>query len=304
MLKGNSALGVAGQIDEVSVVPPWRWDQALPDLAFSAETESGGGAQRRAEESHPFSGAGKLLLAVTMAEFGARIPNLLSEYIPVRRSHRNAARTGSLRWLSGDLRLSIDDALNLVLSSGDGASALALLEFLERQEVDLVEGARSIVDRTGLDSTRVFGAEGSDESWGEGLVGTTTPRDLSVLLTRAYTAGAGSSAVHASGIDAEISRRVLGWMDSVFEPAGLASALPGYGPNRVRHWTLSGWESVPAGAKEGSTSVLIAQSSHAGWFCVAAHHPAWEKAAGTASPRDVSAAFGTLGLSAYFHGNL
>src|SRR5699024_7398558 len=164
---------VAGQIGEVSVVPPWCWDKELPDLAFSVENGRGEKAQHRAKESHPFAGAGKLLLAFTVAKFGVEIPTLLSEYIPVHRSHRRAARTGSLRWLSGDLRLSVDDALNLVLSSGDGACALALLEFLERQNVDLVEGARFMVNQIGLSSTRVLGTENSNESWGEGLVGTT-----------------------------------------------------------------------------------------------------------------------------------
>lgn len=294
---------VAAQMAEVAVLPVSRWHHDLPNLTFSVEVERGERIQHRAEESHPFAGSGKLLLALTIADLGAKTPTLLTENLPVSLSHRRGARTGSLRLLSGDLSLSVDDALNLVLSSGDGASALALLEFFERESVDLAETAREIVNRVGLDSTTVLGTEDSDESWGEGLVGTTTPKDLSSLLARLYAAVDKSNSADSPRVNAETSLRVLGWMRSVFEPGGLASALPGYGPHRTQHWTTSGWESVPAGKMEGCTSVLITHSINAGWVCIAAHHPAWKKTPGVNSARDVSAVFGSLGLSAYLNEN-
>ena len=141
---------------------------------------------------------------------------------------------------------------------------------------------------------------GVEGSTGEMFRGTTTTQDLLSLLTQLC-----SSMTEERDQQAKISPQaacsVLRWMRNVFEPGGLASALPGHGPYRVPYWTVAGWESLPQGEEQGCSSVLIAHSDHAGWVSVAAFHPAWETCDSASSPRGVSAALGTLGLSAYLN---
>lgn len=296
---GSTTLLAAENIDEVAILPSSRWHQAMPKLAFSVDSELGGKIGWRAEKVHPFAGVGKLFFALVIADLSHEYPNLLEESISVCQSHRRGAHTGPLRLHTGDARLTIDDALNLVLSSGDGASVLALLEFFEHGDIDLVERGWTLVEQAGLRSTTIRGTEDLDNSWGEGLEGTTTPMDLTVLLHWLCAPGAKHRSVDPRGGKSKNCQQVFSWMHRVFEPGGLASSLPGHGPNRVKHWTVSGWETVNAGAVEGSTSVLITQSPHAGWLYATAYHSAWGTEAGSLSARDVSAAFGTLGLSAY-----
>lgn len=293
-------------VTAVRVLPASQWSRELPDLAFAVETQEGGRTVARGTQTHPLAGAGKLFLGLTVAEITTRRPDLRSMTLPVRNRHRQGARTGTLRMLSGEMSLSLDDAVNLVFSTGDGASALALLEFLEMQGVDVVHTARELVARLGMNNTRITAAEREDDSWGEGLTGVTAPEDLLVLLNQLCAVLGeqtlpGAVEAEPALLTPEAAHLTVGWMRQVFEPGGLASALPGYGPHRVPHWTLSGWELAAAGAEHGTVSVLITHSAEAGWVCAAAYCRAWERKAEAHSPRDVSAALGTLGLSAYLN---
>ena len=211
--------------------------------------------------------------------------------------HRAGARTGTLRLLSGELTLSVDDAVNLVFSTGDGACVLALLDFAASEGVDLLVEAQGLVSSLGLHAVQLSGLE-RDESFGEGLLGQTTPASTLDLLRALGTPGdpAGESAAPGR-VTSETRNRIQAWMGKVFEPSGLASALPGFGPKRVPHQTLSGFEFTAAGAQRGYSSVLSLPNQAGEWVQVAAHLP--PSSAGVRSPRDVSAVLGTLGLAAY-----
>ncbi len=112
-----------------------------------------------------------------------------------------------------------------------------------------------------------------ETSAGEGFLGTTTGSDVLKLLREI---------IDADGV-------VLDWMSKVFEPGGLASSLPGYGPHTVEHWTVAGWERMyDHRVEEGRSSVLIL-SCPKGRTGMVAHAPA-----GTLY---VPAKFGSLGLS-------
>ncbi len=287
-------------VAQVAVLPVIELSGALPGLSFSVEAHHGGSAAQGEDRVHPFSGAGKLIFGTVLAELSVEDPSLLAAGVSLLDKHRGQARTGTLRLLSGDMSLSVDDAANLVLSTGDAAAALALLEFLDRRGVDLRQAAQELLTRLMLTSTQVTGLEGPQGSAGEGFLGTTTPQDLLRLLACLCASMEGEER-RSVMIAPEASRSVLRWMRGVFEPGGLASALPGHGPHRVPHWTVSGWESLSQGEDQGCASVLITHSSTAGWVCAAAFHPAWRTLSSVSSPRDVSAAFGTLGLSAYLN---
>lgn len=348
--------------------------------------------EHEAGEPHPLAGTGKLFLALTVARLAARDPELLATPLTVRAGHRAVARTGTLRQMSGELELTVDDAMALVIGTGDGACAAALLEHLARRGVDVLAEARDLTAALGLDATALTGLESTEletttpdtgapetetganategagvtedasgahrtertndtdvpaASWGEGLVGTTMPGDLCTLLCRLVaaaspgvvfpagrhdTAGAGAEDGREDGADgegrrrggattpgaaggaaiaeagdplgAEVADRVLGWMGTVFEPAGLASALPGVGPRTLPHRTVTGLELRTPPGNGGWASVLILPADVGRGrptACVAAYqppaHPGEAGRRAAVHPLEASAALGTLGLA-------
>lgn len=275
---------------------------AYPELRFAIAGDSASVvAESRANESHDLAGTGKLLLGLTLAQLGEGDHGFLEHPLTVTAEHRAGARTGTLRLMSAELTLSVDDALNLIFSTGDAACVLALLDFAESEGVDLLAEAQGLVAALGLPAVQVSGLD-RDESWGEGLLGTATPASTCQLLRSLGTPeGLEADRTVPAGVSSEARHRIHGWMGKVFEPAGLASALPGFGPKRVPHRTLSGWELTAAGAPRGYSSVLSLPNQAGEWVHVAAHLP--PSSAGVLSPRDVSAVLGTLGLAAYHSGN-
>ncbi len=162
-----------------------------------------------------------------------------------------------------------------MIQAGDGTVTMALLDFLETSDVDIIDDARRVLGHLG--NTTVTGVE--DRSMGEGFTGTTTAADILTLLRQI---------INTTG-------RLKAWMAAVFEPAGLANALPGYGPHTVEHWTVSGWAGIYSQKlDQGRTSALILQCPD-GPVGLAAHAPV-----GT---QDVSAKFGSLGLSTFVRAN-
>lgn len=250
------------------IVAPDFWEQEFGELLYACEN----GRAVNADMAFPFAGIGKVFLAVTVAELAQRAPGLLDERVEITTDHRTRADSGTLRNLTGALVLRVDDAVRLITGSGDGAATLALLDHLTAADIDIVAHARDLF--ADLPDTTITGRD-TERSAGDGLTGTTTASDALRLLRRII----------------DHQPRVLDWMTRVFEPAGLANALPGYGPHTIEHWTVSGWAKLDADwlANQGRTSVLILTGSD-GHFGVVAHAPL-----GT---QDVSAKFGSLGLSA------
>lgn len=248
------------------VVEPDYWGQEFGELLYAVE----GGRAVNDDMVFPFSGIGKLFFACTLAALENTEPDLFSQTIEITAQHRAQADTGTLRHLTDAVRLSVDDAASLMVGSGDGAATLALLEHLTGRDIDVVEFAQRHFAY--LQNTTITGTE--QRSSGEGFTGTTTGADLLTLLREI---------IEADG-------RVKRWMASVFEPAGLASSLPGYGPHTVEHWTVSDWGRVAdEHLDEGRSSVLILNCP-TGLRGLAAHAPV-----GTL---DVPAKFGGVGLSA------
>ena len=249
------------------LVEPDYWGQELGELLYAVE----GGRAVHEDMVFTFSGIGKLFFACTLAELEDTTPGLFEASIDITDHHRSHAYTGSLRHLNGSVRVTVDDAMHLVIGSGDGAATMALLEHFKALGVDLVEHGRRYV--ANLKNTTITGVE--ERSSGEGFTGTTTAADLLAVLRQVL----------------EDDGRVKQWMSAVFEPDGLANALPGYGPHTVKHWTVSGWGRVrDYDQYQGRSSVLIVECPQ-GLVGIAAHAPI-----GT---QDVSAKFGSLGLAAY-----
>lgn len=244
-----------------------RLDADLADVLYAMD----GDQTDQVNTVFDFAGVGKLIFACTLAGMEACDPELFDRTLVITEQHRTQADTGTLRHLTGSVRLTVDDAIRLMIGSGDAAAALALLEYFETRGVDIVEHGRRYV--AALDNTTITGVE--QRSSGEGFTGTTTAADLLKVLRHVI----------------DDNGRVKHWMASVFEPAGLANALPGYGPHTVKHWTVSGWTRLAARAPErGWTSVLILESSE-GPVGLVAHAPA-----GTGN---VVTKLGGLGLAAY-----
>lgn len=344
-----------------TAVPGLRFAVRFPDGTGSAgagrgDVGRGAGAEHEAGASHPLAGTGKLFLALTVARLAAREPGLAPTPLTIRDEHRAAARTGTLRRMSGDLDLTVDDAMALVVGTGDGACVAALLEHLARRGIDVLAEARDLTAALGLDATAltaleetVGGAtapdagargsvgdaggtegtgvtEGAAASWGEGLTGSTTPGDLCTLLCRLVAAaspgvvapadrhgadgtegdgtGGVATADTADPLGAVVADRVLGWMGTAFEPAGLAGVLPGVGPRTLPHRTVTGLELCTPPGAGGWASVLILPAdveSGRPTACVAAYQPPvhrGEEGRRTAvRPLEASAALGTLGLA-------
>ncbi|MBO0594982.1 hypothetical protein I2485_08215 [Nesterenkonia sp. E16_7] len=286
-------------VAEVEMLTLEECAAAYPQLRFAVGSARFPGlvAEAQADEPQDLAGIGKLLFGLTLAHLDERDEGFLARPLSVTAGHRAAAQTGTLRLMSGELRLSAEDAVSLVFSTGDGACVLALLDFAAAEGVDLLSEAARLTTSLRLDAVQLSGLE-SDESWGEGLLGSATTASTCQLLRSLGTPDdpEGDPAVVA-GVSSGTRRRIHGWMGKVFEPAGLASALPGYGPRRVPHQTLSGIELTTAGAQRGYSSVLSLPNQTGEWVHVAAHLP--PSSAGAHSPRDVSAVLGTLGLAAY-----
>ncbi|MGJ9424918.1 serine hydrolase [Nesterenkonia halotolerans] len=294
-------------VAEVKMLSLQECASAFPELRFAVDAADSdtftATSASRAEEAHDLAGIGKLLLGLTLAHLGEGDEGFLEHPLAVTAEHRAGARTGTLRLMSGDLELRVDDAVNLVFSTGDAACVLALLEFTKSEGVDLLAEAQNLVDTLGLNAFQFTGTEEA-KSWGEGLLGRTTCAGTLELLRALGTPSdletAGTAATELAeppALSLKTRQRMHGWMGRVFEPAGLASALPGFGPNRVAHQTLSGLELTTRGSECGYSSVLTLPTEAGEWVHVAAHMP--PSSAGFQSPRDVSAALGTLGLSAY-----
>ncbi|MDI3331610.1 MAG: serine hydrolase [Micrococcus sp.] len=292
------------------------------------------GVHHDAGSPHPLAGTGKLFLAVAVARLADRDPGLLARPLTVRGEHRAAARSGTLRRMTGDLQLTVDDAMALIVGTGDGACTVALLELLATRDEDVVAEANRTATRLGLRTTTFAGLETTvpgpggegdvqGESWGEGLIGATSPADLGALLVQIVRVAASQKVTSAglsapahdgargSGhgpetpsdppLSAAVADRVLGWMGKAFEPAGLAGALPGFGPRTIPHWTVSGLELLDPPGAPGCASVLILPAdvgAGRSTACVAAFHPRTRAEGSTVSARELSAILGSLGLAA------
>jgi hypothetical protein len=291
------------------VVPLQDIPTSAPGLRFAVRFPTVNRDDQRAavvheaESPHPLAGTGKLFLAVTVARLAGRDPGLLATLLTIRDGHREAARSGTFRRMTGDLRLTADDAMALVVGTGDGACAVAVLELLAVRGINVLAEAERLGDDLGLtatsftgletspavDSTHADGLGSEGESWGEGLLGVTTPLDLCILL------------VHLATSETPESERVLAWMGKAFEPAGLAGALPGFGPRTIPHRTVSGLESVTPPGAPGCASALILPADDAGTggptACVAAYAPRTRDDGSTVSPREVGTVLGSLGLA-------
>ncbi|MDZ5076098.1 serine hydrolase [Nesterenkonia sp. HG001] len=274
-------------------------------------------------EFHPLAGTGKLLAALALAEREAADPGLLEMPVRITAAHRRAAVVGPLRIPSGsrghtgervsNLTLSLHDALGLIIGTSDAATALAVRNALEARGVDLVAEVRSFLDRFDVPDQRMFhtqitGLEDPETVRGDLLTGETSAHELRQVLMLLTSDGGllGEDVPDRGklGLNAAAARRVLGWMSQVFEPSGLAWALPGYGPKKVPQWTVSGLESRAAqhgGAlSEGWTSVLITRRpgvvpTDGGVLWMAAHVPA-------RTGREASRILGELGLTLHRRG--
>lgn len=252
------------------VIEPDFWEQELGELLFAVEH----GRAVNADVEFTFSGIGKFFFAHALAEVATEYPELLQRVIPIRAQHRKYAETGTLRHLCGELRLTVDDTMRLVIGSGDGAAVRALLDYLDTEGIDILERGRDSVAH--LPNTTITGVE--DLSAGEGFYGVTTANDVVTLLRQI---------INDDG-------PVMDWMSQVFEPGGLASTLPGYGPHTIQHWTVAGWERIHScRLDEGRSSLLILKCPK-GFTGMVAHAPV-----GT---YDVPAKFGSLGLSTLANG--
>ncbi|WP_313815301.1 serine hydrolase [Citricoccus sp.] len=264
------------RLPAVRAVPLSEIPAAYPQMRFAVRFADGRESSHDAGARHPLAGTGTLVLAAAVGRCAESDPGLLGERLTLTAEHRRASRSGTLRRMDSELRLTVDDALALIVGTGDGACLQAVLEFLADRGVDLLGVARTLIGDWNLVDTEISGFEPE--------TGVTTPADLCTAL---------------SGL----SGRVLGWMGQVFEPAGLASALPGFGPRTVPHHTVAGWD--PAGAlggdpiggrsRPGFASVLVLPDT----AVVAAYHPALQRDGTAVTPLEVSTAFGTLGLSVW-----
>lgn len=260
---------------------------AYPHLRFAVQATDGHQQGHDAGHRHPLAGTGKLVLACAVARLAAEDPGLLGERITLAGAARESARTGPLRLMRGEPTLTVDDAMSLIVGTGDARCVLAVLDHLQGRSdgsADLVGEARTQVTTLGLRGTEIVGMESaSGPSGGEGLTGWTTPQDLCTLLTA-------------------LPEAVRRWMEAAFEPAGLASALPGFGPRTVEHRTVAG-QGLPAGSVStgpggpgapGWASVLVLPGA-----VVAAHHAAEHPDGTTVTPLEASTALGTLGLAVW-----
>src|SRR5690625_1340362 len=248
------------------VIQPDFWEQELGELLFAIDN----GRVVNGDVTFTFSGIGKLFFAHTLAKLEAERPGVLNQPLQITTKHRQRAEIGTLRHLNDALQLTVEDAIRLMTTSGDGVAVSALLDHLNTLDVDILELGRQSVAH--LPDTNITELE--TLSAGEGFCGTTTANDVIVLLRE---------------IIAE-DGKVLEWMTPVFEPGGLASTLPGYGPHTTPHWTVAGWERLyQTRLDQGRSSVLILGCPQ-GRMGMVAHAPV-----GT---HDVPAKFGSLGLSA------
>lgn len=259
--------GELAPMAERHIIEPDFWEQEFGELLYTAENTR----SVNADMPFTFSGVGKVFFAVTVADLAQHQPELLDGTLEITAHHRACADTGTLQHLTGPLTLSVVDAMQLMIGSGDGAATLALLEYFQGLEIDILARAQACFEH--LENTTITELE-HGRSGGEGLVGTTTAADLLIVLRQI---------IDEDGL-------VKSWMAKVFEPGGLACALPGYGPHTLTHWTVASWaHMIRYRPDQGRTSVLILDGPD-GHFGVVAHAPV-----GT---QDVSAKFGSLGQSA------
>src|SRR5699024_11049625 len=108
------------------------WGQEFGDLLYAVE----GGSAVHDDMVFTFSGVGKLFFACTLAELERTAPGVFDDRLYIREHHRLNAYTGSLLHLSGSMRVTVDDAMHLVIGSGDGAATMALLEYFTARGID------------------------------------------------------------------------------------------------------------------------------------------------------------------------
>lgn len=303
--------------------------------------EPSGLSHQQSHPQHRLAGVGKLFAALALAEQAEHDPTLLQAPVTITGTHRRRAAVGPLHTHTGDLSLALGDAVGLIISTSDAAASLAVADALQARDVDLVAQAQQLTDRLGhgphrLTATSITGAEPAEGACGDLLVGQTTPQDLARLLVQLACVGgldsadglacAGglcsdasadpdahgadpeaaapeSAASEARSIAPAAAERVLGWMSQVFEPAGLSSALPGYGPKRVPQWSVSGVElrspsSVFSTGGWSSVMISYAARDQKALVVAAAHHPSHAGGAAGAGRR-VSRIFAGLGSAAY-----
>ncbi|RJN31937.1 serine hydrolase [Nesterenkonia natronophila] len=265
---------------------------------------------------HPLSGVGKLLAALAIAGTETEDPHLLETPVMITAEDRSAAAVGPLRTHTGELTLRLADAMALVIATSDAAASVALRRALKHRQYDLVEAVRSLIESLSqtapmLEQTVVTAEEEAQGATGDLLIGQSSPQDLVRLLTALAQAGgltlptspdAQEEQGSAAGISRTAAERVLGWMAGVFEPTGLAYGLPGYGPNRVPQWSVSGLELRSSGSAEGWSSVLITRQQGVGpgvGVTVAAAHFSGDTGSAQCLSQRPAETLGELGLAAY-----
>ncbi|GAA1171645.1 serine hydrolase [Nesterenkonia xinjiangensis] len=305
-------------------------------------------------EFHPLAGSGKFLAALALAQREAADPGLLEASVTLTAEHRRRAAVGPLHISPGsgqnagtgqgagqaadELTLSLHDALGLIIRTSDAATSLAVRDALEARGVDLLAETRGFLERFNppgqtLIHTQITGFEDWGAARGDLLTGETSPHELRqlLMLVTGYGGLLGEELPDRGEplVAPSAASRMLGWMSPVFEPAGLAWALPGYGPKKVPQWTVSGLETrgprTPAadGASdahddadaethpEGWTSVLITrrpgvEPTQGGVLWMAAYVPAGPTEAAPEAPtrtgRDAARIFGELGLTLHRRG--
>src|SRR5699024_3904708 len=150
------------------------------------------------------------------------------------------ADSGPLRFLTGTIQLTVDDAVALMLQTGDGAATMGLLDIVVASGNNIINDAHSLLNH--LENSTYTGLE--DRTMDDAFIGTTAAANILSLLRQI----------------SDNNGRLKTWMSAVFEPAGLANALPGYGPHTVEHWTVSGWARIYSlKLDQGRTSALILQ---------------------------------------------
>ena len=245
-------------------------------------------------------------------------PQLLAEPMTIGQQHRHDAAAGPLRTHTGDITMSLADAMGLVVATSDVAASLAVQNALKERGLSLVHEANRLLTRlshtsSALSHTVITGEEDLEHATGDLLQGQSSPQDLvNVLQLMAQAGGLTGSAAASSpdpadeqvrGISGQAADRVLRWMTQVFEPTGLAYGLPGYGPKKVPQWSVAGPQLRSPSSVHGCTSVLITHpprggAAATGLAVIAAHLPRDPRAEPTRGIQSAHA-FGALGLNAY-----
>lgn len=234
----------------------WSW--------FAVDYRLGESWGEGADDHVSFAGVDRLLLYLACLRAGASNRLDLSRTLTYEPRHAEGHDAGILRWMSPGLELSLGDALDQTMISGDGVCSALIHEVLEESFGSALDLLSEFCEDQGMVRTSL--EAGSPRGTPIVSCGFTTPREQVELLEGLLGSaglGVGGTGRAIKGLDRGAATHALSVMRSVLKKSGLPGHLPGHGPyfTDAAHLCCDGGNGDARASEYGDAMIIFDEGS-------------------------------------------